>query len=141
MVGDRLLDAFDRDAAARLLLADGQHAGGLAWRGAQPAGEFGEVVGRVQAVAGGIPPSAPHQVVPLGDEVAQRAARGPGVAERDSAVHAAAGLLGDLAGTFVRILAFVDLAPVADAFVDRPFGRLDLGHLEEPVWISHGWPP
>jgi hypothetical protein len=63
------------------------------------------------------------------------------VAERDSAVHAAAGLLGDLARALVRVLLFVDLTPVADAFVDRPLGRVDLGYLEETGGISHGWPP
>ena len=39
-----------------------------------------------------VPVVAPDQVVPLRDEVAERAAL---VAERDAAVHAAAGLLGD----------------------------------------------
>jgi hypothetical protein len=63
------------------------------------------------------------------------------VAERDSAVHATAGLLRHLAGPLVRVLEFVDLAPVADALIDRPLGGLDLGYFEEPVRISHGWPP
>jgi hypothetical protein len=49
--------------------------------------------------------------------------------------------LGDLAGAFVRILAFVDLAPVADPLVDRSLGGLDLGDVQESVRISHGWPP
>ena len=141
LVGDGLLDALDRDAAAGLLLADGQHAGGLTRRGAQPAGELREVVGGVQAVAGRVPPAAADQVVPFGDEVAQRTARGSGVAERDSAVHAAAGLLRHLACALVRVLLFVDLVPVADPLVDRSLGGLDLGYLQESVWISHGWPP
>jgi hypothetical protein len=141
MVGDCLLDALDGDAAAGVLLVDGQHARGLTRRRAEPPGELREVVGGVQAIAGGIPPSAPHEVVPFGDQVAERAAGGPGVAERDSAVHATAGLLGHLAGTLVRILAFVDLFPVADPLVDRALGRLDLGDLEKTGWISHGWPP
>src|SRR4029078_12158959 len=93
LVGDALLDALDRDAAAGLLLGDGQHAGRLARRRAQAAGELREVVGGVQAVAGRIPAAPPDEVVPLGDEVAERTARGSRVAERDSAVHAAAGLL------------------------------------------------
>ena len=42
---DRVLDLFDRH---RVALADLQHAGGLAWRGAETAGELGEVVRRVQ---------------------------------------------------------------------------------------------
>ena len=133
LVGDGLLDALDRDAAAGLLLGDGQHAGGLARRRAQAAGELREVVGGVQAVAGRIPAAPPDEVVPLGDEVAERTARGSRVAERDSAVHAAAGLLRHLAGPLVRILPFVDLAPVADTLVDRSLGGLDLGYLQEPV--------
>jgi hypothetical protein len=63
------------------------------------------------------------------------------VAERDPAVHAAAGLLGDLAGPLVGILLLVDLAPVADPFVDGTLGGLDLRHFEKPMWISHGLPP
>ena len=69
---------------------DAQHAGRLARRRAQPAGELGEVVRRVQPLDGLLPVVAPDQVVPLRDQVAQRAAL---VAERDAAVHAAAGLL------------------------------------------------
>ena len=141
LVDDGLFDALDGDAAAGLLLGDRQHARGLARCRAQPAGELGEVVGGVQPVAGGVPPAPPHQVVPFGNEVAQRTARSPRVAERDSAVHAAARLLRHLAGALVRVLPLVDLAPVADTLVDGALGRLDLGHLEEPVRISHGWPP
>ena len=124
-----------------LLVGDGQHAGGLARRGTQPAGELGEVVGGVQPVARGVPPAAPNQVVPFRDEVAERAARSSRVAERDSAVHAPARLLGHLARPLVRVLSLVDLAPVADAFVDRSLGGLDLGYFEESVRISHGSPP
>jgi hypothetical protein len=63
------------------------------------------------------------------------------VAERDSAVHASAGLLGHLARAVLWILSFIDLAPIADALVDRPLRRLDLLHLEESMRISHGSPP
>jgi hypothetical protein len=63
------------------------------------------------------------------------------VAERDSAVHAPAGLLGHLAGALLRILLFVDLAPVADPLVYRPLGRLDTVYLQKSARISHGSPP
>jgi hypothetical protein len=63
------------------------------------------------------------------------------VAERDSAVHASPGLLGDLTGALVRILLLVDLAPVTDALVDRPLGGINFGNLEKSGRISHGWPP
>ena len=46
-VGDGLLDALDRDRAARVV-RDGQHAGCLARGRAEAAGELGEVVGGVQ---------------------------------------------------------------------------------------------
>jgi hypothetical protein len=49
--------------------------------------------------------------------------------------------LGHLAGALLRILSFIDLAPIADPLVDRPLGRLDLLHLEESMRISHGSPP
>ena len=65
---------------------DAEHAGRLARRRAQPAGELGEVVGGVQPLDGLVPVVAVDQVVPVGDEVAERAAV---VAERDAAVHAA----------------------------------------------------
>jgi hypothetical protein len=41
----------------------------------------------------------------------------------------------------MRVLPFVDLAPVADSLVDGPLGGLDLAHLEKSVRISHGSPP
>ena len=81
-------------------------------RRAQPPGKFGEVVGGVQALHGVGPVVAVDEVVPLGDEVAQRAAV---VAERDAAVHAARALL--LGRLLVEGL--VDLAPVAQADRDR----------------------
>ena len=79
------LDLLDGDR----VLADAEHARRLARRRAQPAGELGEVVGGVQALDRVAPVVAVDEVVPVGDEVAERAAV---VAERDAAVHAAPGL-------------------------------------------------
>ena len=62
-------------------------------RGAERAGELREVVGGVQAVDGLAPLVAVDEVVPVGDEVAERAAL---VAEGDAAVHAARALLAQL---------------------------------------------
>ena len=45
------------------------------------------------------------------------------------------------AGAVLRALPLVDLVPVADPFVDRPLGRLDLVHFEKSAGISHGSPP
>src|SRR5262249_31202254 len=83
LVGDGDLDLLDRDRR----LVDAEDARALAWSRAQSAGELGEVVRRVQALARRTALTAPGQVVPLRDEVAQRASL---VAERDAAVHAAA---------------------------------------------------
>ncbi len=84
-VDDLDLDLLDRDR----VLVDAEHAGRLARRGAEPPGELGEVVGGVEAVDGLAPVVPVDEVVPVGDEVAERAAV---VAERDAAVHAAARL-------------------------------------------------
>ena len=81
-VDDRHLDLLDGDRVG----VDAEHAGGLARRRAQAPGELGEVVGGVQAFDGGLPVVAVDEVVPVRDEVAERAAV---VAERDAAVHAA----------------------------------------------------
>ena len=139
--GNRLLDALDGDAAAGGGVRDGQHTGRLAGRRAELAGELGEVVGGVQAVTGRIPPATAHQVVPFGDQVAQRAACRSRVTERDSAVHAPAGLLGDVLVLFVGVFVDVDLTPVVDPFVHRPGRGLGLADLQESARISHEPPP
>ena len=89
-VDDRDLDLLDRD---RVALADLEHAGGLARRGAELAGELGEVVRRVQLVDRLAPAVAVDEVVPVRDQVAERAAV---VAERHAALHAARALLLEL---------------------------------------------
>ena len=81
------------------------------------------------------PVLAPDQVVPLRDQVAERAAV---VAEGDAAVHAAAGLLLDERQQDARR---VDLVPVLDALVDgAAHGVLD-GGVEETTRVSHVRPP
>ena len=66
------------------ILVDAEHARRLARRWAETAGELGVVRG-VQSLDGVAPTVAVDEIVPVGDEVAQRAAV---VAERDAAVHA-----------------------------------------------------
>ncbi len=126
VVGDLHLDLLD----GHRVVGDAQHAGGLARRRAQPAGELREVVGGVQRLRGGLPGAGADQVVPVRDPVAQRAAL---VAERDAAVHAPGGLVADevLAGRRVH------LPPVADAHRHRPpLGQLPLVP-QETVRIRH----
>ncbi len=131
LVDDRHLDLLDGHGG----LVDGEHAGRLAGRRAESPGELGEVVRGVQALDRRAALAAPHQVVPLGDQVAERAAL---VAERDAAVHAAAGLAAQLGG----VALLVDLFPVHDAHRHGPTLRqLALGDLQKALRVSHPSPP
>src|SRR2546423_3740190 len=85
-VDDLDLDLLD---GHRLTTGDGEDARGLTRRRTQPPGELREVVGRVQLLDRELPLAGTHEVVPVRDPVAQRAAV---VAERDAAVHAPARL-------------------------------------------------
>src|SRR5215210_519277 len=112
------------------LVVDGEDAGGLARGGAEHPREFGKVVGLVQAVYGLPPVLSVDEVVPVGDQVPQGAAR---VAERHAAVHAARGL----ALKLIVGHRLVDVAVVLDALLDGPLrGRL-ASDLEESFGISH----
>jgi len=84
-VDDLALDGFDRDR----IVVDVERAGGFARRGANAAGELREVVRLEQAVQRLLPPVLVNQVVPVRDQVAQRAGA---VAERQASVHAAGAL-------------------------------------------------
>ena len=85
---------------------DPQHARRLARRRAQPAGELRKVVGRMQAIDRVAPVFAVDQVVPVGNQVAERTTV---VAERNAAVHATTCLGLHL----VEREVVVDLFPVA----------------------------
>ncbi len=113
VVDDGLLDLLD----GHRRLVDAQHAGGFARRRADAAGEFRKIVGRVQHANGFAPAAAIHQVVPVGNDVGERAA---GVAEGHAAIHAAGALRAELVFGKVEI----DLEPVVDALGDRtPLGQ------------------
>ena len=96
VLNDAQLVVPDGDGAA----VDAADAGLLAGGGTDPAGELREVVGFQQAAQGVGAVAAHDHVVPLGDEVVERTAKGlalvdhAGLAEGDAAVHAAAALLG-----------------------------------------------
>src|SRR5690606_30155763 len=66
----------------------------LAGRGADAAGEFREVVGGVEVARSLLPVAVVDEVIPVRDLVVDRAAR-IAVAERDTAIHAAGGLIGN----------------------------------------------
>ena len=91
LVGDRLLDRLDGDRD----VLEVQRAGFLAGRRADAAGQFREIVGRVQVADRVVPVAIVDEVVPVRDLVVDRAA-GRAVAERDAAIHAARGLFLDL---------------------------------------------
>ncbi len=115
-LGPRPLDDLDLDLLdGDRVLVDAEHARGLTRGGAQATGELREVVGGVQALDGVAPVVAVDEVVPVRDEVPERAAV---VAERDAAVHAAAGL--ELEGLGRERL--VDLLPIAQPHRHRPAG-------------------
>ena len=89
-------------------LVDAQHAGRFAGRGTDAPGEFRKVVGGVQLPHRLLPAPAVDQIVPIGNDVGQRAA---GVAEGHAAIHAARRLRPQV--VFRERL--VDLEPVLDA--------------------------
>ena len=129
-IDDLDLDLLDRDRVG----VDAEHARRLARRRAQAPGELGEVVRGVQPVDRVAPVVAVHEVVPVGDQVAERAAV---VAERDAAVHAASGL--DLQRLGREAL--VDLLPVAQPHRHRPACRRLPRPFEEPGGLTHGSTP
>ena len=129
-IDDLDLDLLDRHRVG----VDAEHAGGFARRRAQTSGELGEVVRGVQPVDRVAPMVAVHEVVPVGDQVAEWA---PVVAERDAAIHAASGL--DLQRLGREAL--VHLFPVAQANRHRPAGWCLPRPFDEPGGLTHGSTP
>ena len=86
VLDDGHLDGLDGDR----IVVDAEHARSLAGRRAEATGPLGKVVGGVQPLDGVVPAVAIDEVVPVGDQVAQRAAL---VTEGDATVHAAGRLL------------------------------------------------
>src|SRR5581483_3246492 len=125
-VDDRLLDRLDRDR----VVVDVEDARLLARRRADAARELREVVRRVEA-DGRLPPPAPvHEVVPVGDDVPERAAL---VTEGDAAVHAPRALLAELLLREPELELAPVLEPLGDGLLVR---RLPLV-LEEAGDLTH----
>src|SRR5579863_266264 len=96
-----LFDLFDRDR----IIVDIQYAGFFARRRTDAAGKLGKVVGPVQPVDRLAPAPAINQIVPVGNDVAERAAA---MAEGNAAIHAARALLLQLGiGQLEVVLAIV----------------------------------
>jgi hypothetical protein len=125
-IDDRRLDRLDGDR----VLVDAEHARAFARRRTQLAGELREVVGRVQPVDRRVPAVAVDQIVPVGNQVAERAAL---VTERNAAVHAARALHLELA----RRIRQVDLLPVLDALLDGTPRLLLALNLDESGRLAH----
>ena len=83
VVDDGALDVLDGHGG----LVDAEDTGALTGGWTDPARELWEVVGLGQLVESLLPVAVEHQVVELGDDVAQGTAVRGGVAERHSAVH------------------------------------------------------
>ena len=133
---DRVLDVLDRDRR----VVDAEHAGAFARRGTDAAGELGEVVGLVQPLERLAPEAAVDQVVPLGDQVVDRAARGhaadqlAGVAEGHAAIHAAGALVAEL----LLLHVVMKLVPVAHALQRRTVHGQFPQIFDESSWFAHG---
>ena len=134
-VDDGALEVLDGDRRG----VDAEDAGAFARGRADAAGEVGEVVGLVQPLERFLPQAAIDQVVPLGDEVVDRAAGGhaaeqrAGVAEGDAAIHAAGALLAELA----LLQVVVEFVPVADAFEGRAVQRQFAQVFDEASGFTH----
>src|SRR5262245_52988477 len=129
---ERVLDDGDLDRLDRHgVVVDAEHARAFTRRRTQAARPLREVVGGVQPVDGLAPAVAVHEVVPVRNDVAERAAL---VAEGDTAVHAARRLLLEI---LVRVRK-VDFLPVADPVGHGPRGPLLARDLEEAGDLAHG---
>ena len=125
--------AFDHLDGHRRLV-DPQHASRLARGRADASGELGEIIGGVQHAHGFVPAAFVHQIVPVRNDVGERAA---GVAEGHAAIHAARALLLDL---FDREV-LVNFKPVVDALRHRPPRGQLARVLHEAGNFTHAPPP
>ena len=139
---DRRFGRLDRDRR----VVDPEHARRLARRRTQASGELGEVVRRVQPVDRRAPAIAVDEIVPVGNQVAERAAL---MAERNAAVHAARRLIlqrrvrGTAAGLRAsRARARRPAATAASAAGFRESrSTLPMGDLRSARDVARGRPP
>src|SRR5258708_2250145 len=126
---DALFDLLDGHRG----LIDSEHAGGFAGRGANASRKFREIIGRVQLPDCVLPASPIDQVVPVRDDVVYRAS---GVAERNTAIHAARALI-----TQFRLRkVLINLKPIVKSFRYRAAGRQLASMLHESGGLTHAAP-
>src|SRR5262249_16638011 len=131
LLGERALDDRDLDGLdADRIVVDAEYARALTGRRAEPPGEFGKVVRRVQALDRLVPVIAIDEIVPVRNDVAEwttlKAKGNPGV-------HAARRLALEIG---LRV-GEIDLVPVAQALGDGPRRPLLPLDLEEAGDFTH----
>ena len=125
-LNDCLLDLLDRYRR----IVDAQDAGRFAGRRTYPSSELGKVVRGMESTNGFFPAIAVNEVIPIRDDVVERAAR---VAEGHAAIHAA----GRLGAQFLLREFLVDLLEVIDALQNGPARRDFPGVLHESGGFAH----
>ncbi len=130
LVDDGAFNALDADR----VVVDVQGAGFLAGRRADAAGELREVVGGMQHLAGTLPLAAIHQVVPVGNQVIDRATL---VAEGYAAIHAAR----TLGGQRLITQGNDEFLEVLDALFHRCIATILARELHEARRLAHYLPP
>ena len=135
VVGDGAFDGLDGDR----IVVEVERARRLARRRADPAGDLGEIVGRVQVARRFVPAVAIDEVVPVRNLVVHRAAIGHAgdrigaMAIRHAAIHAARGLRAQ----FILGQRQHELAPMPDAFRDRLVVAILTFVIEEAGNLAH----
>src|SRR5437879_8625407 len=109
MLDDRLFNYFNGYRRR----VDAEHAGSLTGCRADAPSELGKVVGRVKRANRVLPPIMEDQIVPIGNDVADRTT---GMTEWHATIHAT----GALRTNTVLGKLTVDLKPIVDPFRDRP---------------------
>ena len=103
-----LFNLLDRDRRR----IDTQHTGRFARSGTDSSSKFGKVIGRVQLAHRFLPAPAIHQIIPVGNQIVDRAA---GMAEGHAAIHAARALVAQ----FLLWKLLIDFEPVVHPLGDR----------------------
>ena len=124
LVDDGTFDALD----PHRLFVYSQHACTLAGRGAYTTRELGEIVRHEKAVQGILPLVLEHKVIPLGNDIGNRAA-GIGLAERNAAVHATRRLVLQLLFRKTRR----NLLPILHSLARRTVGLRETLVLHKPA--------
>src|SRR5215831_5803983 len=128
-IDDCAFDRLDRDR----VVVDVQGAGRLARCGTDAAGKFRKIVGRVQNPECCLPLVAVDEIVPVRDQIVDRAAL---VTERDAAIHAARRLL-----TVLRLRQRLDeLLPAAAADIRLIIASVLALDLEKSGGLTHPQP-